>query len=294
MLRALGRSEPPAQVEVDGQTYQRVTVFKHDNWAATALYESGDARIVCKFNRAVSLLGLPLGWLGRWLAYREAWMLKHLADVPQVPDLCGPVLVDGRRARNAVAHPFVPGRPLCRYQTADAAFFQELTDVVQALHAKGVAYVDLHKRSNIIVDDEGRPHLIDFQISVARPRGWWGRVGPWAWTFNMLCASDRYHLAKHVAQAALADGDQVPQIPRPWWIRLHRSIAVPFRTLRRRLLVWLGVRRSKGHEHTEAEPEIAVRLDRSVRRATQDTPGNSALRMRPAVATAPVTVSRGG
>jgi hypothetical protein len=44
---------------------------------------------------------------------------------------------------------------------------------------------------------------------------------------------------------------------RPWWIRLHRSVAVPFRTARRQLLVLLGVRRGKGRAHTEHQPEVA-------------------------------------
>ena len=52
LLRALGRSEPPLLVTVDGELYSRAEVFKHDSWAATASYRSADGRmIVCKFNR---------------------------------------------------------------------------------------------------------------------------------------------------------------------------------------------------------------------------------------------------
>ena len=39
LFRALGNHEPPPSVEVDAQTYQLVEVFKHDSWAATAIYQ---------------------------------------------------------------------------------------------------------------------------------------------------------------------------------------------------------------------------------------------------------------
>ncbi|MGC3968602.1 MAG: hypothetical protein QM775_14830 [Pirellulales bacterium] len=72
-LRALGHDDPPAEVTVDGIVHRRVEIFKHDSWAATGVYQSSEqaessgARIICKFNRRQSLLGLP-GDLGRPLA----------------------------------------------------------------------------------------------------------------------------------------------------------------------------------------------------------------------------------
>jgi hypothetical protein len=38
LLRALGRDEPPGEVDIDGQRYRLVRVVKHDSWAATAFY----------------------------------------------------------------------------------------------------------------------------------------------------------------------------------------------------------------------------------------------------------------
>jgi hypothetical protein len=46
---------------------------------------------------------------------------------------------------------------------------------------------------------------------------------------------------------------------RPWWIRAHRCVAVPFRTVRRRLLTVLGIRSRSGHAFSEAFPEVAHR-----------------------------------
>jgi hypothetical protein len=46
---------------------------------------------------------------------------------------------------------------------------------------------------------------------------------------------------------------------RPWWIRAHRCVAIPFRTFRRRLLTTLGIRSKSGHAFSEAFPEVAHR-----------------------------------
>jgi DNA-binding IclR family transcriptional regulator len=46
---------------------------------------------------------------------------------------------------------------------------------------------------------------------------------------------------------------------RPWWIRAHRCVAVPFRAVRRRLLTAIGVRAAGGQASSEAFPEIAHR-----------------------------------
>ncbi len=56
------------------------------------------------------------------------------------------------------------------------SFFPGLSALLDAMHERKVAYVDLHKRENILVNEKARPCLIDFQISVAWPR--WLPAGP--------------------------------------------------------------------------------------------------------------------
>ena len=87
LFRALGAGEPPQTVYVAGRPYRHIDTFKHDSWAATALYRSdeGDG-IVCKFNRAQPIFILPMSWLGRRLARRENGLLKRLAAVAGAPD----------------------------------------------------------------------------------------------------------------------------------------------------------------------------------------------------------------
>ncbi|MFM8951864.1 MAG: hypothetical protein ACKOOF_02200 [Planctomycetaceae bacterium] len=60
-----------------------------------------------------------------------------------------------------------------------------------------MAHVDLHKRENILVDDDGRPHLIDFQISFALPRSNRLAARLCGGLMRLLQRCDDYHLFKH-------------------------------------------------------------------------------------------------
>lgn len=260
VLRALGHNDPPAEVTVDGKRYRLAKIFKHDSWAATAMYQGDDGAIVCKFNRCQPIFILPAGWLGRVLARRESKAYALLADVPNVPAGLGPVSVDGRIQRNVAAHRFLPGTPMHADLQLDDDFFPALRGLLEELHRRGMAYVDLHKFENVIVGDDGRPYLIDFQISVRLPRIW-----PLTWVQSMCQQSDIYHFHKHFARlrpdqsdVSLSDIDQI----RPWWLRVHRMFGVPARTLRRWLLVKIGVRRESGRASTEAFPEEAFQRDK--------------------------------
>jgi hypothetical protein len=255
-LRALGAADPPPVVTVSGESYTRAEILKHDSWAATAVYANAARRIVCKFNRTQPIHGLDMTWLGRRLAARERRALERLADLPNVPDSLGDVSADGNRLTNAVARVYVPGHPLRKDEWVRADFFPTLRKLLAEMHRRGIAYVDLHKRENVIVGDDGRPYLIDFQIGfdVTYNRVAW--VPGISYLFDVLCQSDWYHLGKHVALHARAP---LSNVRPPWWIRLHRLIAVPFREARRRALVAAAVRTGAGRVESEQFAEDAVR-----------------------------------
>jgi hypothetical protein len=262
VLRALGRRDPPETIDVDGECFVREEILKHDSWAATAIYASATRRAICKFNRESAILILPMRWLGRALAARERWFMDRLRGVVGVPAGLGAVRAGGRVLPNAVARTFVAGHALAFDERVGDDFFPRLTAILAEVHRRGIAHVDLHKRENILVDEAGGPHLIDFQISWGSPAGRLAAAccGP---LLALLQRCDDYHLLKHRLRLR---PDQVPHGQadldslRPAWIRLHRLVAVPFRTFRRGLLVTLGIRAADGHAHGEAFPEIAHRL----------------------------------
>jgi hypothetical protein len=254
LFRALGTREAPTEIQVDGEPFQLERTIKHDSWAATAVYGNEKRRIVCKFNRIQPILFLPCRWLGRWLARRESAMYERLADVPNISAGFSAVFCNGERLENAAAHEFIAGHPLSWHDRVADDFFEKLRGTIAELHRRNIAYVDLNKWENIIVDQAGDPWLIDFQISVTLPKIW-----PLNVALRILQDVDMYHLSKHASRIR-------PDLYRPEnftgcpaWIRLHRRIANPVRALRRRLLVLLGIRKGKGKPQSEQFVEEGLR-----------------------------------
>jgi hypothetical protein len=262
-LRALGDRDPPARVTVAGEIIILDRIVKHDSWAATAIYRNGAGRsIICKFNRVQPLFAIPLAWVGRALARREAGFLRQLADVELVPKDLGDVTADGRRLPNAIARTYIEGEVLLLTEKVTPKFFDELRDLLHAIHAHDIAYVDLHKRENIIVGHDSRPYLIDFQVCFGLSRGWPGNGRLARFVLKKLQEIDDYHVNKHHSRClpeTLTPEEHARYLEPPPWIRAHRKIGVPLRTLRRRLLVLLGVRREGGSATSELEPEEAYR-----------------------------------
>lgn len=250
MFRALGNSEPPSVIEVEGIEFTLEKLIKHDSWAATALYAGGERKIVCKFNRKSPIGWVPMGWLGKILARRENRMYDRLSDLRGIAAGYDQVFADGRILENASAHEFIEGHPLRWHDRVHDQFFVRLEKTLKVIHSRGIAYVDMNKSENIIIDSGGNPCLIDFQISLKIPRVW-----PLSWLLSVLQQCDLYHLDKHARRVRPdlyhAEADEI-QRRRPWWIRMHRKIAEPFRAFRRGLLVKLGIRKGKGKAQSEA------------------------------------------
>jgi hypothetical protein len=257
-LKALGLASPPETLEIGGVPHRLRETFKHDSWAATALYEGPSRSLrVVKLHRQSSLLGIPMSWVGRRTAHNELKLLESLADLKGIPALAGPVRAGGPVLDNAVAREYIAGHPLGNREPVADTFFHDLDRLLRGMHERRIVYVDLHKRENIIVTETGEPCLIDFQISLLWPR--WLPLGP---LFKIFCRSDEYHLMKHWArcrpdQCGFQHDDLEKRIP--WWIRAHRRIARPFRELRRRILVRVGVRSGRGRVETEVFAEHALR-----------------------------------
>jgi hypothetical protein len=263
LFRALGREEPPRVIAIGREEHQLVEVFKHDSWAATALYRGPRAMIVAKFNREQPLFFVPMKWLGRWLAKREARALCLLNGIAGMPSDAGAVWTVGKHLRSAIAHPYIDGHPLHIDEKPANNFFSRLREMLREMHERGVAYVDLNKRENIIVQNDGAPALVDFQLHFA-PSPWALRLPPVQWLFHELQAGDLYHLHKHIAWHR---PDLLPVSERDWSRlqpvtgRIWRALYVwPMQLFRRKLLVWLGIRKGAGLAVSELDPEKAARL----------------------------------
>lgn len=240
-LRALGRDGLPERIDAAGCAYSHVGTFKHDFFAATALYQGPSGKIVLKVGRVAPLLGIPLDWIGAFLAKRESRLFRLLSSVDGIPRLVG------RWGRTGIIHEFVEGEPLAKDTPLSDDFFPRLRAMLVEIHARGMAYVDLEKRENILVGTDGRPYLIDFQISWHLPPNRLGDTWIARWVLSVLQSADDYHLLKHWRRLRpdQLGPEQIARSHRPpFWIAWHRHLFRPLTMLRRRVLVLLGERSS--------------------------------------------------
>jgi hypothetical protein len=244
-LYALPAGRLPTSVLCRGVRFELVEAFKHDFFAATGLYRGPDGLAVLKLGRETDFLSVPMRWLGAFLCQREAHLYELANDLPGVPRFIG------RVGDTGFLHEFIPGRPLGRTDAVPDAFFDQLMTLLKTLHARHVAYVDLNKRQNILRGDDGRPYLIDFQISLHLPPVGWRRLPPVRWLLARFQHGDWYHALKHKRRLrpdllTPAERDVVER--RGIWIRLHSWLTRPLTNLRRRTLRRL---------HRAAPPGIA-------------------------------------
>ena len=242
---------PPAELAIAGQPYRLTRVFKHDFFAATCLYEreqqpaganQADAsdqpavwpRLVVKFYRAHGFLGVPLGWLGRASRNHERAIYQALAGVQGLPRWVAEVGPTG------YAIEYIDALPLDHHASTPLGFFDRLRGIFDAVHARGVAYVDGNKRSNILLDQAGRPFLIDFQISLRRRDDW-----PWPlrWLSSRIVGyfqgKDLRFLYKHKRKLARSEltAEEEAIFRRKGLLHwLHDTLTRPYRRLRRAFL----------------------------------------------------------
>jgi len=121
-------------------------------------------------------------WLARRLARREARALAVLVTVPGTPALL-------RTGRWGLDREWLAGRPMQEARPRDARYYREALRLLRRLHRAGVAHNDLAKEPNWLVDEDGRPALVDFQLATLSRRR--GRL------FRLLAREDLRHFLKH-------------------------------------------------------------------------------------------------
>lgn len=257
-LFALGYGHMPEEFDLAGKRFHFCKLFKHDFYAATGLYqtntphlpivsaginrtteESSDPTItptgelaVLKIQRTYPLFGLPMRWLGAWIASHEVRIFRKLQGIAGIPDFMGTL------GTNGYIHGFVPGCDLSPDCRPDAEFFSALEKLLSDVHARHVAYVDANKRENILYGDDHRPWLIDFQISFNCRRNQHDNFLA-QWILKRLQAEDWYHYYKHKTRLApdICTAEDFSRANhQSWYIRLHRAFARPVIHGRRRFL----------------------------------------------------------
>lgn len=243
LFRALGKEDPPPLLSIQDHDYRLIAVLKHDSWAATALYESESGHpIACKFNRVSPLpLRVPATWIGKFLARREKGVLRLMEGHAGFAKWSGPVMVKGQELPNAVAHEWIDGDPFHPAMSVSEAFFPTLREMLKALHAHGIAYVDMSKWGNILVGRNGRPYLIDYQIHFRPAPNW-----PLGWLLRLGQAADLYYFHRHWLRCRpdQISADECKAWSRqPWPVWIAEKAGPAFRRIR---LLILGLHRVRG------------------------------------------------
>ena len=228
-MYACGRTELPQQINCEGKQWLLETVFKHDFFACTGRYlcEQTQERIVLKISRLQSFFGIPCAWFGRFLRKREVRILKQLEDIDQFPKIIKPY------GRNGVIYHYIEGKTLDEKPSVPDDFFDQLRALLKTIHRRNICYMDLNKRGNILVGQDSRPYVIDFQISLFLPAKWCN------WLRNAFQKEDLYHLLKHKRKLRpdLLTEQEHTHVKKPsFLIRLHRIIVRPFQKARRSIL----------------------------------------------------------
>lgn len=232
-MHALGVDGLPPTVRVGDIRYRLEQTIKHDFFAATGFYVDDDGRrIVVKINRRKRFFGLPMRWIGRFLCRREMRAYQKLCDFSEIPALLGAVTETG------FAHEYVHGQPLSARERVPDPFFDQLQSLIQRMAARGIAYVDLEKPENVLLGEDGRPHLIDFQIHFdSHSIPVLGRR-----LLGIFVSSDHYHalkLKRQLRPDQLTNTDMKILDRANFWIRFHRRATRPYFAIRRPLMRWL-------------------------------------------------------
>jgi serine/threonine protein kinase len=141
----------------------------------------------------------------------------------------------GTLGSTGFVHDYVRGRPLGDGQPVPDGFFDQLLELLEELHRRQIAYVDTNKPQNILLGEDGRPHLIDFQISYDLHELGDNPIN--RWILRRLQRADIYHALKHKRRLRpdeLTDSERLVVTKVGWPIRLHRIVAMPYFKFRRR------------------------------------------------------------
>ncbi len=233
----------PRAINYRQNAYYLQKILKHDFFAATVLYalhfdtkdNCGDVpeKVVLKVGCHQFFFGIPMVPVGLFLSGREIRNLRRLKGIDNVPQLLA------EYGRYGFLYEYIEGKTLAEAGDVPERFFDKLAALLTRLHAEDFVYLDMNKRTNILVGADGEAYIIDFQISyhIAGTGFLLGRL--FRKIRGRLQREDWYHLYKHkrkIIGTELTD-EEFKALRQPsLLIRLHRIIATPLRKARRAIL----------------------------------------------------------
>ena len=189
-----------------------------------------DRTIVVKdYKRSDPLFRLIVGPI---LIRRESGALRKLKGVRGIAQIVA------RLDRYSLAIEHIPGASLEHVQPEALSneFYRELREVVDGMHARGVAHCDLRSRGNVMLGDDGKPYIVDFAACVFRGRG----INPFSrWLFGQFVLADRHAvlLAKRRATPHLLTEDEIAELETPLpYERPAKAFGETVRNITRKLL----------------------------------------------------------
>ncbi|MGD9107482.1 MAG: hypothetical protein PVH55_03720 [Desulfobacterales bacterium] len=103
--------------------------------------------------------------IGRFLIWREHQAYKQLKGLKGIPTYYG--VIDGL----ALLLEEIPSRPLKKHNKnikLSDTFFDDLKNIVDSFHKKGLAHCDLKNGANVLVGHDGRPYIVDWSASISK------------------------------------------------------------------------------------------------------------------------------
>ena len=181
MDRPLSASEiiPPAETPITREQLERAEgrIISPGRWANAVLrviQHGGEQWVVKDFRPRAFVIR---NTIGRLFTRREARALRKLAGLEGVPS-------DAFRIdAHALAYRYVAGMPFTGSpaERRTPEFFAAFERLLAEVHGRGIVHFDVRNGRNVLITDEGRAALIDFQSHLGTAhlpralRGWMER-----------------------------------------------------------------------------------------------------------------------
>lgn len=154
-------------------------LLKKDVFGEILLDLSGPRPVIVRDSGCASFVARSIA---RHLLGREAAALTALEGGDGVPHL---IEVDNASLKRT----FIEGQPIYSDAPESVAYFHAAARLLRSLHRQGIAHNDLAKEANLLVDANGDPAFIDFQLAMISERR--------SKLFRILAREDLRHLLKH-------------------------------------------------------------------------------------------------